>query len=92
MKRYIRSAYDGLKMYADANVKKFAELGKKYGIDLYGDVKMKNGEAYLEGFERTKSDADAFCEAVNRIANKYGYDAYIYAPMLGKFAIVLNEQ
>ena len=91
MKRYIRSAYNGLKTYAEANVGKFRELGKKYGIDLYGDVKFHNGEAYLEGFERSGSDADAFCDAVNRQCNKYGYDAYIYNPA-GKFAIVLNEQ
>lgn len=90
MYKYIKASYDDLKLYAEANVKKFTELGKKYGCVLYGDVEMHNGEAYLGGYENTRSDADAFCRAVNRQCNKYGFDAYIYNPNM-KFAIVLNR-
>lgn len=92
MIRLIREAYNGIKLYAEANIDKFRELGKKYNCFLYGDVKTRFSEVYLDGWEKTGADVDAFCDALNKITNRWGYDAYVMKTKPDTFSIVLNEE
>lgn len=92
MIKLIKEEYNGVKLYVEANIDKFRQLGKKYNCFLYGDVKTRFGEVYLDGWEKTGSDVDAFCDTINKLANRYDIDAYVMKTKPDTFSIVFNEE
>ena len=89
---YMTEALDDVREYAELNIKRFNKVGLKYGCQFYGDVTTKDGEVYLDGYDKARSDVDSFCNALNRIMRQDGYSCYVLKTKPDVFSIIINER